>query len=268
MTYPSGSGFGGGRADYGKSDEARHAPDWGSMSPPSAYPMQAWEAPPLPPPPRRGTGVIVALAVGVVAVLVAVGIGVSAHSRVPGHAQAAATSAEATTRAGGVTSTRPARPTPGGTRPSSGRLSYTEYAKDWDFRFDRVELHADWVDGRDHADCHPIEAAGKLTGLGCVYAAELVYRAEGGALMLTQFVLGMADQDKAAAAKDRFTDADLTLRPGTYIKGYATGKWKDGTEKEFVVVTLATATGAVDAPTVEKYLRYRHADTLGALAFR
>ncbi|MEU2122187.1 hypothetical protein [Nocardia niwae] len=268
MTYPSGSGFGGGPADHGKSDEARHMPDWGSMSPPSAYPMQAWEAPPLPPPPKRGTGVIVALAVGVVAVLVAVGIGVSVHSRVQGHAQAETTSAETTTRAGGFPSTRPARPAPGGTRPSSGRLSYTEYAKDWDFRFDRVELHAEWVDGRDHADCHPIEAAGKLTGLGCVYAAELVYRAEGGALMLTQFVLGMADQGRAAAAKDRFTDADLTLRPGSYIKGYATGKWKDGSEKEFVVVTLATATGAVDASTVEKYLRYRHADTIGALAFR
>ncbi|MFE7742738.1 hypothetical protein [Nocardia sp. NPDC057455] len=268
MTYPSGSGFGGGPAEHGKPDQAGHPPDWGSMSPPSAYPMQAWETPPLPPPPQRATGVIVALAVGVVAVLVAVGIGVSANSRVQGHAQAAATSAEATTRAGSATSTRPAPTAPGGTHPSSGRLSYWEYAKDWDFRFDRVELHADWVDGRDHADCHPVEAAGKLTSLGCVYAAELVYRAEGGALMLTQLVLGMADQGRAAAAKDRFTDADLTLRPGTYIKGYATGKWKDGSEKEFVVVTLATATGAVDAPTVEKYLRYRHADTIGALAFR
>jgi hypothetical protein len=267
MTYPSGSGFGGGQGDYGKSDQARQAPDWGSMSPPSAYPMQAWETPPRPPAPERRTGVIVALAVGVVAVLVAVGVGVSANSRVQGHAQAAA-SAEATTRAGGITSTLPAAPAPGGTHPSSGRLSYTEFAKDWDFRFDRVELHADWVDGRDHADCHPIEVAGKLTSLGCGYAAELVYRAEGGALMLTQFVLGMADRSRAAAAKDRFTDADLTLRPGTYIKGYATGKWKDGSEKEFVVVTLATATGAVDPATVEKYLRYRHADTIGALAFR
>ncbi|NKY29885.1 hypothetical protein [Nocardia gamkensis] len=267
MTYPSGSGFGG-QGDNGKSDQSRQAPDWGSMPPPSAYPMQAWETPPQPPAPERRTGVIVALAVGVVAVLGAVvGIGVSANSRVQGHAQAAA-SAEATTRAGGVTSTRPATPAPGGTHPSSGRLSYTEFAEDWDFRFDRVELHADWVDGRDHADCHPIEVAGKLTSLGCGYAAELVYRAEGGALMLTQFVLGMADRSRAAAAKDRFTDADLTLRPGTYIKGYATGKWKDGSEKEFVVVTLATATGAVDPATVEKYLRYRHADTIGALAFR
>ncbi|MGV9721142.1 hypothetical protein [Nocardia beijingensis] len=269
MTYPSGSGFGGGPGNHGKPEEARYAPDWGTMSPPSAYPMQAWEAPPLPPPsPKSRAGVIVALVSGVVAVLVAVGIGVALSPREQGHAQAAITPAEATTRAGGATGTRPASPSSRGARPSPGRLSYTEYAKDWDFRFDRVELHAEWVDGRDHADCHPIEAAGKLTDLGCVYAAELVYRAEGGALMLTQFVLGMADEGRAAAAKDRFSDADLRLRPGSYIKGYATGKWKDGDEKEFVVVTLATATGAVDAATVEKYLRYRHADTLGALAFR
>ncbi|MBF6335456.1 hypothetical protein IU450_06110 [Nocardia abscessus] len=262
MTYPSGSGFGGGHEDHAKSDEARYQADWGRMGPPSAYPMAAWEPPPLPPP-KSGTGVVAGLVAGVVAVLIAVAIGVAVYPREHerGHAQAAATSAEATTRASGITSTRPVRP-------SSGRLSYTEYAKDWDFRFDRVQLHADWVDGRDHADCGPIEAAGKLTGLGCVYAAELVYRAEGGAVMLTQFVLGMTDPGRAAAAKDRFTDADLTLRPGTYIKGYATGKWKDGSEKEFVVITFATATDAVDAPTVEKYLRYRHADTLGALAFR
>ncbi|WP_039798687.1 hypothetical protein [Nocardia araoensis] len=268
MTYPSGSGFGGGPDDHGKPEEARYAPDWGRMSPPSAYPMPAWEAPPLPPPPESRTGVLVAVVVGVVAVLVAVGIGVALSPREDGHPQAAATSAEATTRAGVGTGTRSASPSPRGAHPSPGRLSYTEFAKDWDFRFDRVELHAGWVDGRDHADCHAIEAAGKLTGLGCVYAAELVYRAEGGALMLTQFVLGMADEGRAAASKDRFTDADLALRPGSYIKGYATGKWKDGSEKEFVVVTLATATGAVDAPTVEKYLRYRHADTIGALAFR
>ncbi|WP_174185498.1 hypothetical protein [Nocardia barduliensis] len=263
MTYPSGSGFGGGQQEHGKPDEARYQSDWGRMGPPSAYPMVAWEAPPLPPPPRSNTGLVVGLVAVVVAVVVAVAIGVAVVAREQGHAQAAATdtSAETTTSTSGVTSTRPVRP-------SSGRLSYTEYAKDWNFRFDRVQLHADWVDGRDHPGCGPIEAAGKLTGLGCVYAAELVYRAEGGALMLTQFVLGMADEGRAAAAKDRFTDADLTLRPGSYIKGYATGKWKDGSEKEFVVITFATATDAVDAPTVEKYLRYRHADILGALAFR
>ncbi|MGK8500047.1 hypothetical protein [Nocardia asiatica] len=262
MTYPSGSGFDGGHQEHGKADEARYQSDWGRMEPPSAYPMTAWEAPPLPPPPESKTGVVAAgLVAVIVAVVVAVAIGAAVFPREHGHARTAAASAETTTSASGVTSTQPVRP-------SSGRLSYTEYAKDWNFRFDRVQLHADWVDGRDHLGCGPIEAAGKLTALGCVYAAELVYRAEGGALMLTQFVLGMADEGRAAAAKDRFTDADLTLRPGSYIKGYANGKWKDGSEKEFVVITFATATDVVDAPTVEKYLRYRHADILGALAFR
>ncbi|MGK8522938.1 hypothetical protein ACRS6B_15865 [Nocardia asteroides] len=265
MTYPSGPESSGGPGGYGEGNETC-SPDWGQMSAPSAYPMAAWEAPPLPPPPppRSSTGVILALVAGVVAVLVAVGVGVAVSPRAGDHAYATAAPTITTTSAVTTTSATGTR----SPRPASGRPSYTEYAGDWHFRFDRVELRADWVEGRDHADCRAIEVADKLTGLGCRYAVELVYRTEGGALMLTQFVLGMADQGRAAAAEDRFTDADLALRPGAYLEGYATGKWKDGSEKEFLVVTLATASDAVDAPTVEKYLRYRHADMLGALAFR
>ncbi|WP_454196672.1 hypothetical protein [Nocardia sp. Marseille-Q1738] len=259
MTYPPGSEFDGGSGDYAKSDGVEYG--WGQSSPPSEYPMPAWEAPPLPPPPKSSTGPIAGLVVGIVVVLVAVGIGVAVVPREHGSAQAAATSADATARATTATSTRPVGP-------SSGRLSHTEYAGNWDFRLGGVELHADWVDGRDHSDCGDIDKAGKLTGLGCTYAAEMVFRTEGGAVMLTQFILGMADENRAAAAKDRFADADLILRPGSYISGYATGKWKDGSQKEFVVVTIATATDAVAVETVEKYLRYRHADMLGALAFR
>ncbi|WP_040779885.1 hypothetical protein [Nocardia pneumoniae] len=257
MTYPPGPGFDSGSGDYARSDGAEYG--WGQSSPPSEYPIAAWEAPPLPPPPKSGTGRVAGLVVGVVAVLVAVGIGVAVIPRERDATQAVA--ADPTTHAAAATSTRAAGP-------SSGRLSYTEYAGDWDFRFDRVELHADWVDGRDHSDCGDIEKAHRLTGLGCAYAAEMVFRTEGGALMLTQFVLGMTDENQAAAAEDRFTDADLILRPGSYVSGYATGKWKDGSQKEFVVVTIATATDAVSPETVEKYLRYRHADMLGALAFR
>ncbi|WP_157128866.1 hypothetical protein [Nocardia amamiensis] len=259
MTYPSGPGFDGGPGDYAKSDGVEYG--WGQSSPPSEYPMPAWEAPPLPPPPKSSTGRVAGLAVGIVAVLLAVGIAVAVVPRERGAAPAVATSADATTRATTTTSTRTSGP-------SSGRLSHTEYAGNWDFRFDRVELHADWVDGRDHPDCGDIDKAGKLAGLGCTYAAEMVFRTEGGALMLTQFILGMTDENQAAAATDRFSDSDLTLRPGSYISGYATGKWKDGSQKEFVVVTIATATDAVSPETVEKYLRYRHADILGALAFR
>lgn len=35
-----------------------------------------------------------------------------------------------------------------------------------------------------------------------------------------------------------------------------------------MVITLATATSAVDAATVEKYLRYRHTDIITAILFR
>ncbi len=179
------------------------------------------------------------------------------------------TSAADTTTAVAPTIAKPPAITAAPGKPSAGHLSYTEYGnKDWDFKYDDVTLHADWVDGRDYADCHPIEKQGKLTALGCQYAAELVYKAENGGLMLTQFILGMGDEAKAAAAVGKYSDKDLSLRKGTYIEHFTTGKWKDGSRKEFVVVTFATATGAVDPSLVQKYLHYRNADTLAALIWR
>ncbi len=153
-------------------------------------------------------------------------------------------------------------------QPASGKFSYREQAKDWNFKLGDVQLHADWVEGRDDASCHDIEVNGKLTGLGCQYAAEMVYRSEGGGLMLTQYVLGMADADKARAAIGQYTDEDLEPRPGTYIEDFSVGKWKDDNEKQFLVITLVTTTAAVNEDTASKYLRYLHQDMLGALAFR
>lgn len=154
--------------------------------------------------------------------------------------------------------------------PWSDRLSYTEYAEDWNFHYDDVELSAQWVDGRDYADCGAVEVHAALTELGCQYASELVLRAEGGALMLTQFILGMADPDLAFDAGLTITDADLDLRAGSYIKDFAVGKWQagdaDGTE--FVVVTVATATAAVDEQRVKDYLSYRQTDIELAIMFR
>lgn len=230
---------------------------------------------PPPRPPKSNTGVIVAAILVVVAALV-VGVGVIAYaSRDKSEPQAAdpstslvpATSAPETTKPKSTAKSPSSTPRP--TQSAGGRLSYTEYGgKDWDFKLDDVQLQATWVDGRDHQDCRPIEKAGKLSGLGCQYAAELVYKAEDGAIMLTQFIMGMSDKTKADAAIGKYTDSDLKLRRGTYIENFATGKWKDASEKEFVVLTVATATNAVDEATVSKYLKYLQADTLGALVFR
>ncbi|MFI6773614.1 hypothetical protein [Nocardia sp. NPDC050412] len=242
---------------------------WGQTGYPMGYPS----APPPSPPPKSKTGVIVAVVLGLVAVL---GVGlvvIAARDKDQPQASNAtatvvpATSApRATTPRTTATTPPPGQPPPG--QPSSGKLTYADFAGDWNFKFDSVELHADWVEGRDHANCRDFEVNGKLTGLGCQYAAEMVYRAEGGGLKITQFVLAMSTQGQATAALGKFTDEDLHLRPGTYIDNFVTGKWRDGTEKEFVVVTVVTANAAVAADTVKKYLQYRHADTLGALAFR
>ncbi|QIS13334.1 hypothetical protein [Nocardia arthritidis] len=248
---------------------------------PQSWAQQAWQqpsdqpqsegnpayqaAPIYPAPPRKSyTGALVAVAVLVVAAL-GVAIGFFALS----DRNDSDTSAADTTTAAAPTISKPPAITAAPGKPSAGHLSYTEYGnKDWDFKYDDVTLHADWVDGRDYADCHPIEKQGKLTALGCQYAAELVYKAENGGLMLTQFILGMGDEAEAAAAVGKYTDKDLSLRKGTYIEHFTTGKWKDGSRKEFVVVTFATATGAVDPSMVQKYLHYRNADTLAALIWR
>lgn len=241
-------------------DQQMPAPNWGQPAP-GGYPT--------PPPPKNNTGLIVGIVFGVIALLViAGGIVVVATRDSGGDNQAAATSTPALVPATTDARTTTAAPTTSASPGTSGRLSYQEYGHDWNFKAGDVELHADWVEGRDHPSCADIEVGGKLTSLGCQYAAEMVYKAEGGSLMLTQFIVGMSSSEKAAAAPDAYTDDDLKLRPGTYISNFATGKWKDDAEKQFLVITFATATSSVDEDTVKKYLKYRHGDILGALAFR
>ncbi|MFI6364196.1 hypothetical protein ACIBG0_15760 [Nocardia sp. NPDC050630] len=254
-------------APWGQPVEYSAQQGWGQTDYPMGYPS----APTPSPPPKPKTGVIVAVVLGLVAVLAVVGVGlvvITARDKDQPQASNVTATVVPATSAPGTSTPRTTTTTPRPGQPSSGKLTYTDFAGDWNFTFDNVELHADWVEGRDHANCRDFEVNGTLTGLGCQYAAEMVYRAEGGGLKITQFVLAMPTEGQATAALGKFTDADLHLRPGTYIDNFATGKWRDGTEKEFVVVTVATANAAVAADTVKKYLQYRHADTLGALAFR
>jgi hypothetical protein len=147
-------------------------------------------------------------------------------------------------------------------------FSYQEQAQDWDYHLGNRTLHAQWAGGSDHPSCADIESAGKLTALGCRYAAEMDYRVRDGAALLTQFVLGMADTRQAAAAAPQISDTDLALRPGTVIDRFALGKWKADSEREFVVVTVMSATGAVDQQTATDYLHYLHVDMLDGLRVR
>ncbi|GAC57111.1 hypothetical protein GOHSU_16_00670 [Gordonia hirsuta DSM 44140 = NBRC 16056] len=155
-------------------------------------------------------------------------------------------------------------------RPAAGeRFTYTEFDGDWNFRLGDVALQAEWVRGEDFSDCGPLESDGKLTALGCKYGSLLVWKAEGGDVMLTQYVFTMTDAAAAKAAADSdLSDSDLKAITGTYISGFKTGKWRNGDSREFLVATIATGTAAVPEATVEEYLRYRQADSTGALSFR
>ncbi|WP_446223941.1 hypothetical protein ACTWPB_01365 [Nocardia sp. IBHARD005] len=251
MTYPSG--------------QQNPAP-WGQPGAygpgPSAY---AQEIAPLEPPPKSKAGWLVIALVAIAGLIVGTGLLISVgREGVAGTAVAASANAKApaTTSTKPTTTTAKPRPKPG------ARLSYADYEGPWNFKMGGVEMHADWVEGRDHDGCAAIEKGGRLTGLGCQYAAEMVLSAEGGGVKITQFVLGMRDAAAAEAAASQIEQKDLNVRPGTVIDDFATGKWKAGAEKEFVVVTLATATSAVDSALVEKYLKYRHTDIIGAILFR
>ncbi|NKY85120.1 hypothetical protein [Nocardia veterana] len=287
MTYPPGSG------PYGYGPQQPHDAGWGRdpNQPGAGWDAQpgGWEVPgwdqqpaeptwpqpgygggyPPPPPPKNNSGLIVGIVFGVIALLViGAGIVVVATRDSDGENRADATGTPALVPATTSAAPSPTTAAPGTRSGTAGHLSYQEYGHDWNFELGEVKLHADWVEGRDHPSCSDFEVGGKLTALGCEYAAEMVYRAEGGSLMLTQFVIGMSSADKAAAAPGAYTDADLKLRHGTYVDNFAVGKWKDDAQKEFLVVTFATATSSVDEKTAEKYLKYRHGDILGALAFR
>lgn len=247
---------------------------WGQQPPadaPGYGAPQGWQQPgwDQPPPKKPNTGLIIGLVVAVVAALVLVVGAVVVVSRKDDNNQAGGSSATTTTETTTTSSSTTTSSKPTTTTQAAGaKLSYKEYSGDWNFRLGDVALQAQWVQGKDENSCGPIEEAGKLTGLGCQYAAELTWKAEGGALILTQFIIGMGDATKASAAVDGFDDGDVKLAPGTYIDHWETGKWRNGSEKEFLVITFATATAAVPTETVEKYLKYRHNDTTGALLFR
>lgn len=224
---------------------------------------------PPPGPPKSKTGLIIGVVVAAIVVL-AIGVGgIVLVSKGDNSSQAAASStpqASATTSA--PLTTRTGAPTTSKAAPAGKRFSYTEYGKDWNFKLGAVALQATYVSGRDYDSCAQIEKAGKLTGLGCRAASEMAWKAENGELMLTQLVLTMSDADKAAAASGNYDDTDVVMPAGSYIADFETGKWIDGDQGTFLVITEATATAAVDEATVNKYLKYRSSDTLGALAFR
>ncbi len=269
-------------AGWGRSGAGHpaHQPQTGYQQ--SAYPPpgdagQGWQQQPgwspqpgypsgFPPPRRNNTALIAGGAAGaVVLVVIAVAL-VVVLNRHSGHDTSAspagpslvsATSSSATTTAPATSSAN-----------HSGRFSYTEYSHDWNFSLDGVHLHADWVSGQDHPTCADIENGGKLTGLGCQYAAEMVYRAENGGIMLAQYVLGTTGTADARNLATQYADDDLKMRPGTYIDHFAVGKWQTKAQGDFVVLTVVTATSAVTEDTAAKYMHYLEADMAGALLFR
>ncbi|GAA5053380.1 hypothetical protein [Nocardia callitridis] len=86
--------------------------------------------------------------------------------------------------------------------------------------------------------------------------------------MLTQFAFGMASAAQAKSAAGQLAAGELNLPEGSFIAEAATQASSAGDQDDIVVVTVLTATPAVDVPMAQKYLHYLHADLLAALLFR
>lgn len=250
-----------------------------SAYPPPGDPQQGWQSQQQPgwsaqpgypggfPPPRRNNTALIAGGVAGVVVLVVIAVALvvvlNRHSGDDTSASPSSPSLVSATSSSSTTTT-----TTSSAGPSGGRFSYTEYSHDWNFTLGAVHLHADWVEGRDHSSCSDIENNGKLTGLGCQYAAEMVYKAENGGVMLTQYVLGTTGSEDSRKLATQYADDDLKMRPGSYIAHFAVGKWQTKSQGNFVVLTVVTATSAVTEDTASKFMHYMEADMASALLFR
>ncbi|MGW4245115.1 hypothetical protein [Nocardia sp. NPDC004722] len=224
---------------------------------------------PPPGPPKSKTGVIVGVVVAAIVVLaIAVGGIVLVSKGDNSSPVAAPTTTETALTTSAPVTTRTTAPATSKAAPAGKPFSYTEYGQDWNFKMGDVALQATYVSGRDYSTCGPIDKTGKIAGLGCRIASEMAWKAESGEVMLTQLVLTMSDAGKATAANGKFADTDIDLPDGSYIADFETGKWKAAVQGQYVVYTAVTGTASVDEATVDKYLKWRSTDTVGALAFR
>jgi len=231
----------------------------GPPLPPQGVPQQ------LPPPPTPSKGPLIAgIAVGA-AVLIGLAIVIVVSMDKPKEP-----SADPTDPAPTVTEQQPSPTedvTPTDEAPSGDRLSYTEYAHDWDFAFDGVELSATYQNGWDYEDCSAVETEGALTALGCEYAFEVTHRAEDDQLYLTTLVLSMPDETTATqVAKDKaIVDGDFALQSESSLSDYSYGKWRTNSGSHFVVLTICTATDQVSEEKADEYLDNRAWDIAAAL---
>ncbi|MGH8792618.1 MAG: hypothetical protein ACRDXX_08235, partial [Stackebrandtia sp.] len=142
---------------------------------------------PVPQQPKSHAALITSLALGFVGLL---GLGVVLYFVVGDDEDNTEPRADAS-----ATSDEPTDPEPGDTETeettTGEKLSYTEYADDWEFQLDDVELDATYVNGWDYDGCAEFEADAAFTDLGCEYGVELAYEAEEGDLIVSHLIMGM-----------------------------------------------------------------------------
>jgi hypothetical protein len=249
--------------------------------PPGSYPVSL---PPVyyasPPAAKRNSGPLIGLIIGFVVVLVGGGAAMAifyVSNSKPSPAVAASTapfptttpqpadttsasappSPETTeTATPSVTETRPIRAEPG------SPLSHKEFG-DWDFGLGSVTFKADKAGGWDYDTCGPVEGkGGVLAKSHCDHAIQVAYSAYGGNLKAVQVLMAFPNVRDAKAAATRLSGLSsdaVKWRRDQAHRSYAYGKVRLGAAKNYVVVTIVTATKAASGKAA-KFHGYLQAD--------
>ncbi|HIV57018.1 MAG TPA: hypothetical protein H9902_03585 [Candidatus Stackebrandtia faecavium] len=155
---------------------------------------------------------------------------------------------------------------PGGDSTFTGTLDEADY-NDWNFKIGDVSLSAEKVDGWNYDDCTEIEKDGALTDLGCKEAIEIAYEAEDGEMKLDLVLMVMEDESSASALESDFDDSMYSPQKAGFIADFDFGKFRIGNESNIGVLTMGTATSAVDEADADEYLSYMFTDHKSALLF-
>ncbi|MBF8189392.1 hypothetical protein ITP53_27390 [Nonomuraea sp. K274] len=143
-------------------------------------------------------------------------------------------------------------------------LAHTEF-KDWNFGLGDVKFDAKKVGGWTYDSCDPVDGEGVLADNECESAVQVAYSADDGAIKAAQIMMSFPSEQTAKTTASRLaklTSDAVLWRQSTTHSTYAYGKIRSGSAKNYVVVTVVTATKAASskAPKFHSFLQADHAN--------
>lgn len=157
----------------------------------------------------------------------------------------------------------PSAPTPN-LKTFGAEVNIAEYAVDWNFRWEDIELSTKHVTAENYPSCAPVAKGDKLSKLGCKFAGQTIQENTEDGVRLVTFILQFDNAKQATAAAKQLNNESFNLS-GRLPAKYADGMWKIDARKKFVVFTAATASKKIDERLLNRYAGYRNTDLSLAL---